>query len=337
MSYPSVPLIAKLKPGGKVFLHIVFYALLTACGTSFAKGVDIILAGRHTVYWAPQGVDEATHPLLLFSHGYGGCATQSSFLMEALANDGFWVFAPDHDDARCGRVAKHGGNFSLKEFRTPGNWNDTTHADRRNNLVDLLNALKQDPRFSNRIDFSRLGLLGHSLGGYTVLGAAGAWSNWRMEGIKAVLALSPYSQPFNLHHTLTDIRVPVMFQGGTLDFGITPAVSKGAGSYEQANAPKYYVEFEGAGHFAWTDLNKKFAESIAAYSVAFLGRYVKGSQDSDALTRARKDVSRLDYDSELGRWEGRLQFIDTGEAKTNALRERIRDRLRHRIPPTAIN
>jgi predicted dienelactone hydrolase len=277
-----------------------FSALLILCGPCLAKGEDIVLAGRRTVYWAPKGEATGRQPLLLFSHGYGGCATQSTFLMEALANDGFWVFAPDHDDARCGHAKGDDSEFSLQPFLTPERWNDTNYIDRRDNLVDLLNTLQQDPRFSGRIDFSRIGLAGHSLGGYTVLGLAGAWPSWRVPGVKAVLALSPYSQPFNIRHTIADVRVPVMFQGGTLDFGITPAISKGAGSYEQANPPKYLVEFRGAGHFAWTDRNKRYTASIAAYSVAFFERYVKGSSEVGDLVRARKDVSRLSFESELG-------------------------------------
>ena len=55
------------------------------------------------------------------------------------------------------------------------------------------------------------------------------------------------------------------------------------------------------GHFAWTDLNHRFAESVFTYSAAFLDHYVKGDPASAELTRLRTDVSRLLYDSELGR------------------------------------
>jgi len=128
--------------------------------------VDVTLAGRHTVYWEPTGAPQLEkQPLLLFSHGYGGCATQSKFLTEALARDGFWVFAPDHRDARCGHAINESGGFSLRTFRTPEKWSDATFSDRRDNLLDLVRALRTDPRFSGRIDFARIGLIGHSLGG----------------------------------------------------------------------------------------------------------------------------------------------------------------------------
>lgn len=277
-------------------------ALLAASvGRASAARIDVTLAGLHVVVWAPAANGDAKkQPVLLFSHGYGGCAMQSNFLMEALAADGFWVFAPDHRDARCGRIAVQREPFSMKEFRTPADWNDRAHVDRRDDLVALLAAVRRDPAYRDRIDFSRLGLLGHSLGGYTVLGLAGAWQSWRMDGVKAVLALSPYSEPFNLRHTIQGIAAPVMFQGGTLDFGTTPDLSRLDGSYQQARVPKYYVEFQGAGHFVWTDLNTRYAASIDAYARAFLDHYVKDEAPAGDLTRARGDVAVLRFDSELG-------------------------------------
>jgi len=38
-------------------------------------------------------------PLVLFSHGLGGCGLQSTFLTEELARRGYVVAAPDHADA----------------------------------------------------------------------------------------------------------------------------------------------------------------------------------------------------------------------------------------------
>src|ERR1700733_2921726 len=40
-------------------------------------------------------------PLLVFSHGYGGCAVQSVFITEQIAREGYLVAAPDHKDALC--------------------------------------------------------------------------------------------------------------------------------------------------------------------------------------------------------------------------------------------
>jgi hypothetical protein len=60
-----------------------------------------------------------------------------------------------------------------------------------------------------------------------------------------------------------------MYQGGTLDFGVSPALRRNQGAYDLSSAPKYYVEFERATHFAWTDLGHAAREAIVAYAVAF--------------------------------------------------------------------
>jgi pimeloyl-ACP methyl ester carboxylesterase len=106
-----------------------------------------------------------------------------------------------------------------------------------------------------------------------------------------VLALSPYSMPFAEQHTLGGIDAPVMYQGGTRDFGITPFVIRRDGAYYQTPAPKYFVEFDGAGHFAWTDPRGTYQPTIDAYGVAFFDRYLKGKPFPPSLTRPDDNVT----------------------------------------------
>lgn len=73
---------------------------------------------------------------------------------------------------------------------------------------------RTDDLFRNRTDLTHLGLAGHSLGGYTALGLRGAWPSRKLSGVKAILALSPYAQPFIDRRTLSSLSTPVMFQGG---------------------------------------------------------------------------------------------------------------------------
>jgi predicted dienelactone hydrolase len=146
------------------------------------------------------------------------------------------------------------------------------------------------------VNRNHVGIAGHSLGGYTVLGLAGGWASWKDPRVKAVLALSPYCSPFLGRARLKDVSVPVMYQGGTRDFGITPTVKKTQGAFDQSRAPKFYVELDGAGHFAWTDLNRAYVSTIDAYSVAFFDAYLKDYKDGLAkLMKAGrpKDVSDL--------------------------------------------
>lgn len=268
-----------------------FVATAGFAGENVSAPQKLHVAGLDIAAWIPSRETPGPWPIIIFSHGFHGCNTQSIFLMEALAGAGYAVFAPNHRDAACGNI---GAWFTRPEapFRDPRNWTDATYADRAEDIERLLNALSGDAHFNSpRFDWQHVGLVGHSLGGYTVLGLGGAWSRWKDARVKAVLALSPYAAPFLWRKTLSGIDAPVMYQGGTRDYGITPFVNKGDGAYDQTPAPKYLVDFDGAGHFAWTNLRGTYHAAIVEYSVAFLDRYLKGKPFPHALAEAHKNVA----------------------------------------------
>ena len=278
-------------------------AIFLLCALSTCRAQDlqhVTVAGRDVAVWKPSGTPPPNgYPLIVFSHGFTGCNTQTKFLMQARAKAGYLVLAPNHKDAGCqsGRHFSDGGQKSEEPFRDAGKWNDETYRDRRQDMEEVLNAALSKSEFGRvPVDSKRVGLAGHSLGGYTVLGIAGGWAEWKDKRIKAVLALSPYCSPYLSKGQLANLNMPVMYQGGTRDFGVTPVVNKQGGAYDLSSKPKYYVELEGAGHFAWTDLNRAYASSIDTYSVAFFDACLKDQKDD--LTRLLKagrpkDVSEL--------------------------------------------
>jgi predicted dienelactone hydrolase len=274
---------------------------LLAAANAHATEQSVTLAGLNVFVWSNEPA--RAQPVIVFSHGFHGCATQSRFLMEAFAQAGYIVFAPNHRDAACRGGKGSWSDTPAAPFKHPEAWTAASFRDRAEDVRRLIDAITNDDRFRARADLSQLGLAGHSLGGYTVLGLAGAWPEWKLPGVKAVLALSPYSQPFIVRKTLGGLAAPVMYQGGTWDLGITPALQKTSGGYAQSPEPKYFVEFDRAGHFIWTDLNKRFQSEIAAYSIAFMNHYVRGEPAAPALTRAAPDVTKLRFASELGRSE----------------------------------
>lgn len=255
------------------------------------------IAGLTVAIWAPDRALGEPLPTVIFSHGFHGCATQSRFLMRAFAEAGYLVFAPNHRDATCNGGTARRLDPPQAPLAHPEAWDPNSFRDRGEDITHLLAALRSDPEFSRITDWQRLALVGHSLGGYTVLGLAGAWPSWRMSGISAVLALSPYAQPFVVRRDLSGIAAPVMYQGGTRDFGITPAIDKSGGAYALSPAPKYLVEFDGAGHLAWTDIGLMARRPIVDYSLAFLDRYVKGGAAAPILTQAAPEVAKLVYDT----------------------------------------
>ena len=246
------------------------------------------IAGRHVDIWRPA--TDGPAPLIVFSHGYLGCGRQSSFLTGALAAAGYLVVAPRHADASCGSAAFIAPQAA---FWRPWTWTEATYRDRRDDIVAVLDGLRHDPAFAGRIDWSRLGLLGHSLGGYTVLGLAGAWPDWRLPEVKAVVALSPFCAPFlTAHPGLGGISVPVEYQGGTLDYGITPTTSRRGGCFDRTPSPAVYVELAGAGHLARTDLVPTDHADMVFYTRAFFDARLRG-QSAAPLSEPRSDVADL--------------------------------------------
>jgi len=234
--------------------------------------------------WLPPNFSRHRHdvPLILFSHGFGGCAEQSRTLTQALANAGYAVLAPNHRDEACSRFqgglkgALAAGNLRPEQpFTDPGGWTPETEKSRRDDIRALLAFVLSHAPYQDAIDPDRIALMGHSLGGHPALGLAGGWDRWRDPRFKCVLALSPYIGPFVVQDRMGAIAVPVMYQTGTRDIGIGPVLLK-RGGYDKTKSRKYLLELKGAGHFAWTELNPTFQKTIADYAIAFFDRELRG-------------------------------------------------------------
>jgi predicted dienelactone hydrolase len=233
------------------------------------------IAGLDCAVWAPANTQHGS-PLVIFSHGFHGSNMQSAYLMEAMAKAGYLVVAPNHHDASAtsGWLSKPETSFSKAS-----QWSDQTYADRKKDITTLLSSLRQDEGWNRRIDWGKVALAGHSLGGYTVLGLSGAWPSWKLPEVKAVLALSPYCWPYSLNGNLGGLGVPVMYQGGTDDRGITPFVKGPNGAFAKSSSPAYFVNFDNFNHYSWTNLNHNEDQRslVDHYSIAFLDKYVKNN------------------------------------------------------------
>jgi predicted dienelactone hydrolase len=267
-------------------LLIATLALLTATPALAAPVQPTLTTNSGLTYsaWLPKDFARHHHdvPLILFSHGFGGCAQQSRTLTQALADAGYAVLAPNHKDKGCKRYTTGlaaglwkmmTGRGPDKSFGDDAAWNPSTEVSRHDDVEALLDFALSHAPYKSAIDPSRIGLMGHSLGGYTVLGLAGGWPQWRDTRFKAVLALAPFSTPFADKGTLGKITIPVMYMGGTKDRLIEPAlISK---NFAMTGAPKYLVMLNGAGHFAFTELSRTYQATIAAYAIGFFDRSLR--------------------------------------------------------------
>ncbi len=250
----------------------------------------IQIAGLQVATWIPRGAGSHTPPII-FSHSYQSCETHHDYITEALADAGYAVFAPLHKDSRChpdnqGKIA---GQPPISFFN-PEIWTDQSYADRMSDLKKLIDALEADPRYKS-LDWNHLGLAGHSLGGYAALSLAGAWPAWKDNRVKAVLGLSPYAIPFVMQHTLSNITIPVMYQGGTKDW-LGKDILKKDGLYEQTTAPKSCVIFTNANHLIWVDSGSDYYKyDVRDYSIAFFDYYLRGKAIPEKLATPHSMVS----------------------------------------------
>lgn len=248
-------------------------------------------------------------PLVLFSHGFGGCSTQAAFFTEELARHGYVVVAPDHRDATVCHVAEpeRPANTKPEEpFRSPRTWSDSTYADRRDDLEAAISDLLRAPDFAQHIDATHIAATGHSLGGYTALGISGAWPPWKDRRVVATVLFSPYAFPFLTNGDLRRIGVPLLYEGGTRDTIITPATQRPGGFYSLSPPPKYFVDITGAGHLSFADDACRGAATVRAcsglaipalidrYAIAFLDRYVKREQGA-TLTQKAPGITTLEF------------------------------------------
>jgi predicted dienelactone hydrolase len=245
------------------------------------------IGGIDVVVWTPSAGARENLAVLMFSHALYMCPTQSRYLTAALADAGYLVIAPQHSDSAC--------SFSLwpslsrMSLKPSALWTDSDYRDRAEDIRTVVNALSDDPRYRNVADLGRLALVGHSLGGYTVLGLGGAWPSWQLPGVRAIVALTPYSMPFQQSEGLRHITAPIMYQAGTLDPIFTIPLEQFG--YAQTPKPKYMVEIASASHMAWTDLGTIDRDAIIDYAIAFLDHYVKGAPEAVALHDTLPGVS----------------------------------------------
>src|SRR5262249_6011106 len=111
-------------------------------------------------------------PLVVFSHGYGGHRRQSTFLCTHVASHGYLVAACDHTGNTVFDVAQQA--ITARSGRALQGFGDTLRtfaaarpADVGALLDRLLDGLAGD--LGRLVDRDRIGMSGHSFGGWTTL------------------------------------------------------------------------------------------------------------------------------------------------------------------------
>jgi predicted dienelactone hydrolase len=208
---------------------------------------DLIFTGivSEVAFDEPPVSAEGPFPMVVFSHGNNGVRFQSYFLTEHLASHGMIVVAPDHS----GNTA-----FDLI-FPSP----PFQASDRPLDVSLVITRMLQrsidvaDP-FYGRVDPSRIGVAGHSFGGFTTLAMATGLQEIPPDPrVSAIMPISPASSSFS-DEDLAEITLPMLVLGGTSDV-TTPIDPQSVRPFAFASSrPRYRVDVEKAGHGSFTNI-----------------------------------------------------------------------------------
>ena len=257
----------------------------------------------YAVIDAPISNSQSKYPLLLFSHGWGGFKSQNTYQMEQLASSGFIVIAPDHTYGAMatilpdGSVAlnnpdalPHGSNLSDDEFVSAVHQLGDQWSGDLSFILDYLiqpgvdNPIKL---LEDRLDYSRIGVLGHSTGGGAAIQFCA--NDTRCQ---AALGMDPYMDPVSFQIQEQGLSKPYLAM-----FSESWAKESGRNNsifnrfYENSTEDRYRYYLEDTKHYDFTDLpafsplapylglkgtldGKQVMKIINAYSLAFFGKYL---------------------------------------------------------------
>jgi len=235
-----------------------------------------------------QGGLQGPAPLIVISHGAASDRSTFAYLARHLATHGFGVAVLEHGDN-----AQRFRQFYAGIARPP----DPTELLQRpldvKYLLDELQRWSQsDPAWRNRLNLQQVGVIGHSLGGYTALVLGGAQINAAQlrqncrgskprhttvnlsmlvqceantlpatmaslqdKRVKAVIAINPLASSILGQRGVSQIKVPVMLVGSGADI-FTPAIPEQIIPFTWLTTPnKYLVLVKRATHFSMLNLS----------------------------------------------------------------------------------
>jgi len=241
---------------------------------------------------------QGVFPLLVFSHGNGGIRHQNIFQVEHLASHGYIVVSADHT-----------GNAGLAPLPSGALPYDRSGRGRsaRNRprdvsflITELLRRNAQAGSWLHKsLDGERIGLLGHSFGGFTVCKVA--------EADRRVKAILPMTVGYG-----RKTSVPMLLMLGEKDRTMGAAGNAVARLYYQGcEGPKHLVSLKRGGHFSFTDMDAiapGFGDGIGgeeflpiarakgvvnAYSLAFFNHYLRADAPSGRYLRTNPDETEI--------------------------------------------
>ena len=243
------------------------------------------------VYQPRRSQNEST-PVIVMSHGLGSKPEDFSEVAEHLASYGYLILMPQHigSDTQQQRAFLQGLSgeiFLTDEF-----------INRPRDISYVIDELERrnDREFGGKLVLDRVGVFGHSFGGYTALAVAGATIdfdhleqecalgvgrintalllqcqaldlerqdyNFRDERVAAVVGHNPVNRSIFGPEGLSQIKIPVLLGAGSYD-PATPFVFEQLSSFTWLTTPnKYLMLLEGQAHIDISALDGGMSEVI---------------------------------------------------------------------------
>jgi hypothetical protein len=208
----------------------------------------IPLTKTHSYVNAPLSTAEASFPVLIFSHGYGGLIMQDTVLMEELASNGYIVFSISHSYEAAVTSFPDGSviyEATSEMYADIANslmiWsNDTTF------LVDQL-EITDNPAIPSLLwdgmDLDTIGVFGHSFGGTTA-------EHVILEDVRFDVGIS-FDSPHGGSSLTSNMTKPFMLLFGP-DYG-NPEMNDTI--YNRAEGVCYGLFVNGTRHYNFADVN----------------------------------------------------------------------------------
>ena len=242
--------------------------------------------------YQPERSQEEQIPVIVMSHGLGANPEGLSGISEHLASYGYLVAIPQHIGSDTQQQQAFLQKLSREIFLTDEFINrplDISY------VIDELER-RNSKEFGGKLILDKVGVFGHSFGGYTALAVAGATIdfenleqecalgrgrintalllqcqaldlerqdyNFRDERVTAVVGHNPVNRSIFGPKGLSQIEVPVLLGAGSYD-PATPFVFEQLGSFTWLDTPnKYLLLLEGQAHVDVSAIDGGMSEVI---------------------------------------------------------------------------
>ncbi len=243
--------------------------------------------------YAPEIKGSTTIPVILLSHGLGSRPEDFAEVMQQIASHGYLIAAPQHPGSDAIWLKEmlrglHKDIFDVNDF-----------ANRPKDISFVIDELERRnaDQFNGRLNLERVGIAGHSFGGYTALALGGAQvdlaylkedcerpyaalnlslllqcqalrlppqdlTNLQDDRTAAVFAANPVNRSIFGKEGIGKLKVPVVMASGSYDPATPPALEQAA-SFTWLTAPdKYWLIVQGQAHVNFTKIDPGIQDAI---------------------------------------------------------------------------